>query len=160
MDAAEEVGGDSVVACGKATAVLKAAEHAFDGVAAFVEGLAEAAFPHSGALWRDVRDSALAFDQVADVVGVVGTVGMHDAPFGQVDQQMLGRAAVGRLTGRQVEGEWPAVAVGNGVNLGIAAAPATTDRLRVSPPLPPAAERCALICVLSISTSAGGPPAL
>jgi hypothetical protein len=31
------------------------------------------------------------------VVGVVGTIGVDDAPFRQINQQMLGRAAVGRL---------------------------------------------------------------
>ena len=103
MDGAEEVCGEAVVAGGKPPAVLQTAEHALDGVAALVEGLAEAAFPHARALWRDVRDRALALDQVADAVGVVGTVGMDDAPFRQIDQQMLGRAAVGRLPRRQMK---------------------------------------------------------
>jgi len=159
MDGAEEVVGVPVIAGCKPPAVFKAAEHALDGVAALVEGLAEAAFPHTRALWRDVRDRALIFDQVADAVGVVGTVGVDDAPFGQVDQQMLGRTAIGRLARRQMKGEWAAIAVGDGVDLGVPATPTAADRLRVSPPLPPAAERCAFTCVLSISTSAGGPPA-
>ena len=83
---------------------------------------------------------------------------MDNAARGQVDEQVLGRATVRRLAGRQVEGERPAVSVGDGVDLGVAAAPIGADLLRVSPPLPPAAERCAFTCVLSISTSAGGPP--
>lgn len=141
MDGAEEVVGDPIIAGCEASVVLEAAEHALDGVAALVERLAEAAFPKTGALRRDVRDGPLALDQVADAVGVVGRVGVDDAPLGQVGQQMLGRAAVGHLTGRQVEGEWPAITIGDGVDLGVAAAPAATDRLRVSPPLPPAAKR-------------------
>ena len=55
MDVAEEVGGESVVAGGEAAAVLHAAEHALDRIAAFVEGLAEAAFQRrlhlDGMLW-------------------------------------------------------------------------------------------------------------
>ena len=66
MDIAEEVGGEFVVASGEAAAVLEAAEHTLDGVAAFVEGLAEAAFPAPVALGRDVGDRALLFNQVAE----------------------------------------------------------------------------------------------
>lgn len=50
MDAAKEVGGEAIVAGGEASAVLEAAEHALDGVAALVEDLAEAAFPDACAL--------------------------------------------------------------------------------------------------------------
>lgn len=84
---------------------------------------------------------------------------MDDAARRQGREQRLGRAAVGSLTGRQVEGERGAVTVGECMDLGVAAATADADRLVRSPPLPPAAERCAFTCVLSISTSAGGPPA-
>ena len=54
MDVAEEVGGEFVVTGSEAAAVLEAAEHALDGVAALVEGLAEAAFPAPVAFGRDV----------------------------------------------------------------------------------------------------------
>ena len=59
----------------------------------------------------------------------------------------------------QQEAEWPTFAVGERVELAVAAAPADPDRLDKSPPFPPPAERCAFMCVLSIRTSAGGPPA-
>ena len=72
---------------------------------------------------------------------------------------MLGRLAVCGLARCQQEGERPALVVGDGVDLGVATAPADPDRLEVRPPFPPAADRCAFTCVLSISTSAGGPPA-
>ena len=100
MDSAKEVAGDPVVTGCEAAAVLEATEHTLDGVAALVEFHAKAAFPQAVALWRDVRDRTLALDQLADAVGVVSTVGMDDAPFGQLSQQMLGCATVGRLTGR------------------------------------------------------------
>lgn len=83
---------------------------------------------------------------------------MGDAPGGQIRQQFLRRAAIGRLSRRQAERERAALSVGDGVELGAAAASTDTDRLGVSPIFPPAAERCAFTCVLSISTSAGGPP--
>ena len=166
MDVAEEVGGEFVVAGGEASAVFQAAEHAFDGVAALVEGLAEAALPDAIALGWDVGDRALVLDQIADAVAVVGAVGVDDAAPGQSVQQMLGGAAVGGLSRRQQEGERSSLAVGDGVDLGIATAPADADRLEVRPyfdrlstgSFPPAAERCAFTCVLSIKTSVGGPP--
>jgi len=71
---------------------------------------------------------------------------------------MLGSAAVCCLPGSQQEGERTTVSIGDGVDFGVATAPAAADRLEVRPPFPPAAERCALTCVLSISTSVGGPP--
>ena len=158
MDVAEEVVGEFVVAGGEASAVFQAAEHAFDGVAALVEGLAEAALPDAIALGWDVGDRALVLDQIADAVAVVGAVGVDDAAPGQSVQQMLGGAAVGGLSRRQQEGERSSLAVGDGVDLGIATAPADADRLEVRPPFPPAAERCAFTCVVSIKTSVGGPP--
>ena len=92
---------------------------------------------------------------------------MDDAARRQLVQQLLGRLAVGGLPRRQQEGERPPLAIGDGVDpfdfaqdrLGVASAPADPDRREARPPLPPAAERCAFTCVLSISTSAGGPPA-
>ena len=79
MDIAEEVGGEFVVAGGEAAAVFESAEHALDGVAAFVEGLAEAAFPAPVALGQDVGDRALLLDQLADAIAVIGAVGVDDA---------------------------------------------------------------------------------
>ena len=159
MDVSEEVGCELVVAGCEATAVLEAAEHPLDGVAALVEGFAEAAFPAPVALGRDVGDRALLFDQVADSVAVISPVGVDETAWPQSDQQMLGRLAVGGLARCQQEGERSALTVGNGMDLGVASAPADPDRLGLRPPFPPAAERCAFTCVLSISTSAGGPPA-
>lgn len=79
MYAAEEDGGGAVIARGEASAVLEAAEHALDRVASLVEAAAEAAFPASVGLGRDVGNSALLLDEVADTVGIIGAVGMDDA---------------------------------------------------------------------------------
>lgn len=83
---------------------------------------------------------------------------MNDAARRKPGQQVLGCPAISGLTGRQQEGERSALTVGNGVDFGVAAAPADTDRLEVRSPFPPAAERCAFTRVLSINTSAGGHP--
>lgn len=143
MDVAEEVGGEFVVAGGEAAAVFQAAEHALDGVATLVEGLAEAAFPNAIALGRDVGDRALVLDQIADAVAVIGAVGVDDAAPGQGAQQVLSGATVSSLARCQQKSERSALAVGEGMDLGVAAASADADRLEVRPPFPPAAERCA-----------------
>ncbi len=83
MDVAEEVGGEFVVAGSEAFAVFETAEHALDGVATFLEGLAKAAFPDAVALGRDVGNRALFFDQIANAVAVIGAVGVDDAAPGQ-----------------------------------------------------------------------------
>ncbi len=159
MDVAEEVGCEFVVAGGEAAAVLKAAEHPLDGVAAPVERLAEAAFPASVALGWDVWNRTLNLDQVTDAVAVVSAVGMDETAWRQFVQQKLASLAVGSLARRQQEGERSALTISDGVDFGVASASADADRLGVRPPFPPAAERCAFTCVLSINTSAGGPPA-
>ena len=64
---------------GEAAAVLEAAEHSLDGVAALVKGLAEAAFPAPVALGRDVGDRTLLLDQVTDAIAVISAIGMDDA---------------------------------------------------------------------------------
>jgi hypothetical protein len=46
---------------------------------------------------------------------------------------MLGGAAVCRLPGRQQEGERTTVSIGDGVDFGVATAPAAADRLGVRP---------------------------
>ena len=87
------------------------------------------------------------------VKATIGAVGVDDTAPGQGVQQMLGGPAVRGLPRRQQEGEGSAWTVGDGMDLGVATAPADTDRLEVRPPFPPAAERWAFTCVLSISTS-------
>ncbi len=79
MQAAEEDGGGAVIARGEAPAVLEAAEHALEGIASLVMAAAEAAFPASIGLGRDVRNSTLPLDKVTDAVGVIGAVRMDDA---------------------------------------------------------------------------------
>ncbi len=143
MDVAEEVCSELVVAGGEATAVLEAAEHALDGVAALIEGLAEAAFPATVRLGWYVGDRTLVLDDVADAVAVIGAVGVNDAAPRQRCQQLLGGPAVGRLSRRQQEGERAALPVGDGMNLGVATPATDPDRLAVGPPFPPAAERWA-----------------
>ena len=164
MDVAEEVGGELVVAGGEAAAVLNAAEHSLDGVAAFVKGLAEAAFPAPVALGRDVGDRALLLDQVADAFAVIGAVGVTMQRDGRPTNRCsavlqsaawpgVSRKASGRLW-RSVMAWTLSKSSGQAW---CCVRPGWLDRLVLRPPFPPPAERCAFTCVLSIRTTVGGP---
>lgn len=159
MNTAKEGDGEPVVARRQPAVVFEAAEHALDGVAAFVERAAEAASPAAVRSGRDIRDSALRLNLLGDAIIVVGAVPMDNAPRGQMDEKGFGGTAAGGLAGREMKGERATSSRRNGMDLRVSASTADADRLFAGPPFPPAAERCALACVLSISTSAGGPPA-
>lgn len=68
MYAAEEDGGGAVIASGEASGILEAAEHALDGVAPLVKAAAQGAFPASVGLGRDVWNSTMPLDEVADAL--------------------------------------------------------------------------------------------
>ena len=63
------------------------------------------------------------------------------------------------MTGADNQLPRPPAFVDGGVDFGRAPATRAANRLRLSPPFPPAAERWALIWVASIITTDGGPPA-
>ena len=64
----------------------------------------------------------MALDQIADRVAVLSLVGQHDGAQCKIIEQDIGRAAIGNLTTRQQEAEWPAFAIGERVQLAVAAA--------------------------------------
>jgi hypothetical protein len=74
-------------------------------------------------------------------------------------QQQGGGRAISDLAAGEQERKWPALTIGEGMDFGCSSAPGSAYGLIFLPPLPPEAQRCALTAELSISTSAGGPPA-
>ncbi len=93
------------------------------------------------------------FGALPDRVGVVTLVTVQHASTGrQVLEKLLGGFAVGHLAARQQEGDRAALAIGQGMDLGRAAAARAPDRLVLLPPLPPEADRCAFTAEESIST--------
>jgi hypothetical protein len=154
------VGGGELVVAGRDPApVLEAAEHALNGVASAVENRAEARLPAPVSLGRDVWGRTLCFDLLAHGIGVVSAVGDDQALGRQIAQQRFACAAIGGLSGRQQERSRAAEVIRQRVDLGGASPAADAERLGALPPLPPVAQRCALMCVLSSSNAAGGPPA-
>ena len=77
-----------------------AAEHALDGVASLVKAAAEAAFPASVGLERDVENSTLPLDEVAEAVGVLGRSAWT--------MQRAGRSSSSASAARQ-SAAWPGV---------------------------------------------------
>jgi hypothetical protein len=55
------------------------------------------------------------------------------------------------MAGRHFDGDGASARIGDDVDFGRAAAARATNRLRLGPPFPPAAERCALAVVLSMA---------
>ena len=81
----------------------------------------------------------------AQPVGVVALVGDQAAdPAGRVGQHGWRGGDVAGVAGRQQQDAGPAEDVGEGVDLGGLAAARGADGLRLRPPFPPWAERCAL----------------
>ncbi len=155
-----EVDGQPVVACGDAAEVFDAIEHPLDGVAIAVEHWREAVLPRPGDFGRNVGCGAMRLDFLAYGVGVVTLVALDDSGPFELFEQGVGRGAIGNLAASQQEGNRAAAYVGQGVDLGRAAAARTADRLALLPPFPPEAQRCAFTAEESINTSAGGPPAV
>ena len=116
------VGGELVVAGGDPAPVLEAAKGALDQIAQAVEGGIEPVVALAGRVVGDDRQRASIDQQLTDSVAVVGSVG--DAQPGRwqrFDQRRRDRQVV-PLAGAQREGERPALAVDDGMDLGRPAA--------------------------------------
>lgn len=88
---------------------------------------------------------------VAEMVGIIGTVGHQPSErAGAIEKACCDRDVVD-VAGRQDEDARPALGIGERVELAGAAAARLAERLLEGPPFPPPAERCALTCVLSIA---------
>lgn len=98
----------------------------------------------------DDRDAAPCSQEFAELITVVGGVGQDLGSLRQLLDQAWRRANIALLPSGYVEGNQTAGSVGDGMDLGRPPAAAASDRLLLSPPFPPAAQRCALEVVLSM----------
>ena len=80
---------------------------------------------------------------------IVGPVRDQPTWCGNERQQVKGTVEVMGIARRQRKGNGPASRIGQGVDLGRAPAARAANGLREGPPFAPAAERCALMWVLS-----------
>ena len=88
------MGGASFVSRCNAPEVLKAAEHALDGVAVAVEERREAGLPFAIGLGRDIRQRAMVFNLTTDRVGIVAFVCMQDIAVRKTVEQGCASGAI------------------------------------------------------------------
>jgi len=151
--------GVAVVSSCDSAKIFEASEHALDGVAVAVQVGREAVLPTSVSLRWNIRSSPLALDFAADDVAVIRLVAVQDRGCGHVVEQGVGGGAIRHLAAGQQKGKRAAEAIGQRVDFCGSPPARAADRLGEFPPLPPAAQRCALTAEESIKTCSGGPPA-
>ena len=78
--------------------MLQLGEEPLDQIALAIEALAEAVFPASVALRRDIGRSALFLDQRADAISVIGFVGQKDRVWAEMVEQRVSDLPVMRLS--------------------------------------------------------------
>ncbi len=142
--------GELVVARGDAPPVLEPAPHALDEVAIFIGRGVIGDGPSSCEGGRnDGLDAALG-EAVAEMVGVIPSIGDEpsDGPRG-IDQGG-GQADVVGVAAAQQQDAGAASVVDQPVQLGGPSPARTTYPLEEVPPFAPAAERCALTWVASM----------
>lgn len=91
------------------------------------------------------RDDGRLAQALSQCVRIVSLVGKKVSRAFQASQQMGRDRAVCRVAAGQHEGERAADHVGEGMDFGGLSAPRRPDGLIFRPPLPPWAERCALM---------------
>ncbi len=98
------------------------------------------------------RDDSLAIalgQPVAELAGVISTIGNQPARRRNPSEERRGADQVVRLPGGEGKGPRSAGVIGYGVNFGRPSAARSADGVLEVPPFAPAAERCALTCVES-----------
>src|SRR5215208_8174975 len=156
---AERVFGESIVSGRDAPEVLQAAEHAFDEIASAVGLSIERAGLLAACARGDHRLGPSNCEQRPEGVGIVGLVSQQPERRLDGGEDRRCDGDVGRVAGRQDEGDRTAASISQRVDLRRAAAARAADRLRCFPLLPPPADRCALMWVASMANSSGMAPA-
>jgi hypothetical protein len=103
----------------------------------------------AGGIGRNDGLAAALGQPIAQLAGVVGTVGDQLSGCRDALHQRRRADQIMGLSGRDGEGQRPAGVVGYGVNFGRPSAARAADGLLEVPPFAPAAERCALTWVES-----------
>jgi hypothetical protein len=87
----------------------------------------------------------------SEAVGIIGAVGDELRERAGASEHSWCHADIGNVAWAQEQDRGPASRVGQRVDLGVPPTARASDRLPKGPPFPPPAERCALMCVLSIA---------
>jgi len=101
-------------------------------------------------IWRDHRLDAALCEPISQACCIVSSVGQQSARQAGRSQELSGAGQIVSVAGCDEKREWAPQIVGQRVDFGRPPAPRAADRVTEGPPFAPAAERCALMCVLSI----------
>lgn len=148
--------GEFIVSGSDATPVLESAETSFDDVTLLVGLLVVADFRVAVGFARDDRPDALFVEKGSDRVGVVAFVGNQLFDAGKEADAFLGYRAISGVARREDEGPRPTEFVDDSVDFAVAAALRDPDRLIISPPFPPLAQRWILTWLESNAACSGG----
>ena len=104
----------------------------------------------TGWVVRDDGARAALDQKQAQASAVIGSIAGTEPTGRERPEESKSRSGIAQLSLSYFEGERSALVVNDRVDFGRAPAARDADRLRRSPPFPPAAERCAFAVVLSI----------
>jgi len=150
LDHREEVLREFVIAGSNAPEVLELVEEALDQITLAIKCLAEAWFPFAIGFCRDVGNSALGLDQVADAIGIIGFVSKNDGARIETIEQAISGGAIMGLSGGQAEPDREPLRINDGVDLGGEPTSGVTETMISIPLFAVAACWCARMEVLSI----------
>lgn len=103
----------------------------------------------AGRIGRDDRIGSALAEPVAQLIGVIGAIRNQPGRGNDEVEKIACALQIVGIAWRQSEGDGPAARIGQGVDLGRAPAARAADGVRECPPFAPAAERWALMWVLS-----------
>jgi hypothetical protein len=144
------ISGELVVACGDAPEILEPGEHALDEISLAIGFSVMRNERFSPSAGRDDSFNAALLEDSSEAVGVVGLVGDQSFDWAGGRQQVFRHHDVMDIAWGNQQNPGPADGVGEGVDRRRASAARASYAFRKGPPFPPAAERCALTCELSI----------
>ena len=121
------VQGDAVEASADVPELLEFSDASFDEVALLVCPLRVRGGVSAIALGRNAGLASLVLDDLSDPVGVIGTIGEHDSPSGQVVEKKLRHRRVVGLSWGEFELHRQAIADDADVQLGRQSSTTSTD---------------------------------
>ena len=108
-----------------------------------------------GVIGNDRAGAALDQKQ-PEPIAVIGAIGGAQTAWRQRFEQAASDRRIAALPGGYGEGDGTTATIDNSMDFCRSPAARAADRLELGPPFPPAAERCALVVVLSIISTPPG----